>query len=357
METTMVVEIPVCPPNFDRAVAHAAGGPIQLRAGIVGLGKQALADHVPGLLTCRGAVLAAVCDIDPGVVENSSKRLSVPGYTRPAALLDEEELDLVIVCVPHHAGGAVIEAAAMRGVHVLKEKPFATSMAEARRLAEVCEGSGIHLMVTLQRRFNPIYASFIQFADQIGIPFIVDARYTMHIPDPSGGWRGHNERAGGGCIIDMGYHLIDMILWYFGLPDRIWADTSARARPDRVYDAEDTAMIHFGYDEGLYGSLLLSRFMGPKSEQLQLTGSEGIVELERGTLRRLANDGQVIESLCRQLPGLSSAACQIEHFCRIINGLRPNNSSPLDNLSHMSFIEACYLSARTHTSVNPKEIR
>jgi hypothetical protein len=162
METTMVVEIPVCPPNFDRAVAHAAGGPIQLRAGIVGLGKQALADHVPGLLTCRGAVLAAVCDIDPGVVENSSKRLSVPGYTRPAALLDEEELDLVIVCVPHHAGGAVIEAAAMRGVHVLKEKPFATSMAEARRLAEVCEGSGIHLMVTLQRRltrFMPVSSS------------------------------------------------------------------------------------------------------------------------------------------------------------------------------------------------------
>jgi predicted dehydrogenase len=79
----------------------------------------------------------------------------------------------------------------------------------------------------------------------------------------------------------MGYHLIDMILWYFGLPDRILADTSTTARSDRTYDPEDTALIHFGYDSGLYGSALLSRFIGPKSEQIRLVGSKGIVALER----------------------------------------------------------------------------
>jgi predicted dehydrogenase len=68
----------------------------------------------------------------------------------------------------------------------------------------------------------------------------------------------------------MGYHLIDMILWYFGLPDRVLADLSVEARPDRTYDAEDTALIHFGYESGLYGSLLLSRFIGPKTEQIRL---------------------------------------------------------------------------------------
>ena len=143
-------------------------------------------------------------------------------------------------------------------------------------------------MVTLQRRFNPIYTSFLQLADRIGTPFVVDAAYTLHTPDPSDGWRGEVATAGGGCVIDMGYHLVDMLIWYFGLPDRVYADLSTTARPDRRYDAEDTAVIQFGYDSGLYGSLLLSRFIGPKTERIRVVGSRGIVDLERGRLRRLA---------------------------------------------------------------------
>jgi predicted dehydrogenase len=251
-------------------VAPVPGGARKvMRAGVVGIGKQALSDHIPGLLAADSAELAAICDEDPEVVREQRYQLRVPGYTDFREMLASENLDLVVVTVPHHAGRQVIEAAAGSHVHVLKEKPFATSADEARELAGICEKAGIQLMVTLQRRFNPIYTSFVQLADQIGTPFVVDAQYTMHIPDPSEGWRGLAAKAGGGCIIDMGYHLIDMILWYFGQPDRILADISALARPDRDYDAEDTALIHFAYDSGLYGSLLISRFIGPKREQIR----------------------------------------------------------------------------------------
>jgi predicted dehydrogenase len=262
----------------------------------------------------------------------------------------------VVVCVPHIADRKIIEAAAERGIHVLKEKPFATTLAEARELVTRCEVAGIELMVTLQRRFNPIYTSFSQLADQIGTPFMVDAAYTLHVSDPSDGWRGHIDAAGGGCVIDMGYHLIDMLLWYFGLPDRVTADMSTSARPDRDYDAEDTALIHFGYDNGLYGSLLLSRFVGPKSEQIRLVGSRGIVHLERGRIRRLANNGEVVESLVREQAWPAAAVSQVDYFCRVIEGLRPNISGPRENLAHLSFIQSCYQSARTHTAVNPKEL-
>lgn len=163
-------------------------------------------------------------------------------------------------------------------------------------------------------------------------------------------------KAGGGCIIDMGYHLIDMILWYFGLPDRVLADISVSARPDREYDAEDTALIHFSYDSGLYGSLLLSRFIGPKTEQIRLVGSKGMVHLECGRIRRLANGGEVIESLSRDQAWPSAATGQIDYFCRVVEGIRPNVSGPQENLSHMSFITASYESARTHAYINPKEL-
>jgi predicted dehydrogenase len=184
----------------------------------------------------------------------------------------------------------------------------------------------------------------------------VDAQYTFHTEDPGAGWRGRAEAAGGGCIIDMGYHLIDMILWYFGLPDRVLADLSMTARPDRCYDAEDTALIHFGYDSGLYGSLLLSRFIGPTTEHIRLAGSKGIIHLERGRIRRLTNDGQVVESLSREQSWPSAATCQIDHFCRVIADLRPNTSGPQQNLAHMSFIAACYESARQRTYISPREL-
>jgi predicted dehydrogenase len=329
---------------------------MKLRAGVIGLGKQALEDHIPGLYASDGATLVAVCDDNPEVVREQQYQHRVPGYTDFQEMFKSENLDLVVVCVPHHVGRPVIETAAAHKVHILKEKPFATSMEEARALVDICEHSGVRLMVTLQRRFNPIYTSFTQLADQIGTPFVVDAQYTLRIADPSEGWRGLAAKAGGGCIIDMGYHLIDMILWYFGLPDRVLADISASARPDREYDAEDTALIHFRYDSGLYGSLLLSRFIGPKTERIRLAGSKGIVQLERGRIQRLTNGGEVIESLSREHAWPSAAACQIDYFCRVIEGLRPNVSGPSENLAHMSFIAACYKSARTHSYVNPKEL-
>ncbi len=327
-----------------------------LRVGVVGLGRQALDDHLPGLEATDSAELVAVCDENPEVVREQHTRYDVPGYTDFRQMFAHEQLDLVMVCVPHDVGRAVIEAAAERHVHVLKEKPFATTMAEAKELAEICQQSGIRLMVTLQRRFNPIYTSFTQLAEQIGTPFAIDARYTLHIDDPSDGWRGNTATAGGGCVIDMGYHLIDLILWYFGLPDRITADLSVSARPDRTYDAEDTALIHFAYDSGLYGSLLLSRFIGPKAEEIRLVGSRGIVHLERGRLRRLTNSGEIIESLVREQGWPSAATSQINYFRQVIDGDRPNLSGPQENLAHMSFVAACYQSARTHTSVNPKEL-
>lgn len=327
-----------------------------LRAGVIGLGHQAVEDHLPGVLASNSAELAAVCDENAAVVSEQAQQYQVSGYTDFREMLAAEQLDFVIVCVPHDVGRKVIEAAAEHRVHVLKEKPFATSLVEALELTRLCQQAGIQLMVTLQRRFNPIYKSFTQLADQIGTQFLVDARYTVHVEDPSDGWRGVTAKAGGGCVIDMGYHLIDLILWYFGLPDSITADLSVRARPDRHYDAEDTALVHFSYENGLYGSLLLSRFVGPKAEEIRLVGSQGIVHLERGCIRRLTNGGEVIESLRREQAWPAAAACQIDYFHHVIKGTRPNLSAPEDNLAHMAFVSACYEAARTRTSVNPQEL-
>ncbi|MFD4272981.1 Gfo/Idh/MocA family oxidoreductase [Streptomyces cyaneofuscatus] len=325
------------------------------RAAIIGLGRQAAEDHLPGLFGSSRAELVAVCDNNPDILHERADTLGVPGFTRTSDLLAETAPDFVIVAVPHHVGRAVIEECAAAGVHVLKEKPFATSVEEARELTGICQDGRVELMVTLQRRFNPIYTSVAGMLDQIGTAFLVGGHYSFHTPDPGAGWRGDLGQAGGGCILDMGYHLIDLLLWYFGLPSRVIAEFSATALPEGRYDAEDTAVVQLGYDSGLYGSLVLSRWMAPKTESLRVVGTGGSVVLTKGSVQRLALDGTVVEELTRPCAP-SVATAQIDYFCRVLDGERPNVSGPEQHLAHAAFIASCYESKAAGRYIDPKEM-
>ncbi|MER5784342.1 Gfo/Idh/MocA family oxidoreductase [Streptomyces mobaraensis] len=325
------------------------------RAAMVGLGGQAAGDHLPGLAQCRLAELVGVCDIDADRVAVAADAYQVPGFTTVEHLLRKVRPDFVIAAVPHHAGRAVVAACAEAGVHMLKEKPFAIDPHEAAELVALCDESGIELMVTVQRRFHPVYAAGFQLLERIGIPYLVEGRYTFHCPDPAAGWRGRAELAGGGCLADMGYHLIDLLIWYLGLPDRVLADTTTAAVPGAEYDAEDTALVHLAYDHDLYGSLLISRSVGPKTERLTITGPHGTLAVERGIVRLLDPSGQIVETLLREPAWPYPPAALIDRFCRVLDGTAPNPSGPAAQLPHAAFLAAAYTSVATNRPTAPKE--
>lgn len=325
------------------------------RAAVIGLGRQAQSDHLPAIKASQRAELVAVCDTDSHQAAATSAAYQVPGYTNLDLLLAETRPDFVIAAVPHHVGREVVSTCAASGVHVMKEKPFAISPSEAAGLVETCRASGIELMVTVQRRFHPVYTAALQLLEHIGSPYLVQGRYHFHCPDPSSGWRGQTKLAGGGSLADMGYHLIDLVIWYLGLPDRILAGTSAAALPGAVYDAEDTALVYLAYDSGLNGSLLVSRSVGPKTEQLAITGPRGTVIVERGRVSRLDPDGQLIETLVREPAWPCAATDQIDCFCQVLEGQRPNPSGPTAHLPHAAFLGAAYASRATGRPMDPKE--
>ncbi|GGP45692.1 Gfo/Idh/MocA family protein [Streptomyces abikoensis] len=328
---------------------------VRKRAVVVGLGGQATGDHLPGLAECRLAELVGVCDVDPDRIALVADRHHVPGFTDIEQLLKSVRPDFVIIAVPHHSGREVVKACAGAGVHVLKEKPFATDPHEAADLAMLCEKAEIELMVTVQRRFHPVYAGALALLERIGDPYLVEGRYTFHCPDPAAGWRGRAELAGGGALADMGYHLVDLLLWYLGLPDRVLAGISTAAAPESEYDAEDTALVHVAYDRGLYGSLLVSRSTGPKTEHLAITGPHGTLAIERGTARLLAPGGQVVESLLREPAWPCPPATVIDRFCRVLDGTATNPSGPAEHLPHAAFLAAAYASTATNQPADPKE--
>ncbi|MEK2474440.1 Gfo/Idh/MocA family protein [Streptomyces noursei] len=201
----------------------------------------------------------------------------------------------------------------------------------------------------------PVYAAAPHLLDQIGSPYLVEGRYTFHCPDLAAGWRGRAKLAGGGCLADMGYHLIDLLLWYLGLPDRVLADTSTATVSGTEYDAEDTSLVHLAYGCGLYGSLLVSRSAGPKTEHLAITGPHGTPLIERGAARLLDPAGQVVEPLLREPAWPCSPAVQIDRFCRVLDRSCPNPSGPAEHLPHAAFLAAAYASAATTRPADPTE--
>jgi predicted dehydrogenase len=330
----------------------------KMKVAIIGLGHQTIEDHLPAVLASTDVELI-------GVVESNEQTLAkflkenkeIPGYINLGELFKKEKPDFIIVAVPHNCHYEVTKQAIENGVHVLKEKPFAISLGQARELNKLASENNVKVSVTLQRRFNPIYSTFFQLIDKIGEPFYIDAKYTFFTDKPHDGWRGKKELAGGGCLIDMGYHMIDLLMWYFGLPDKIFSELSSEAKEGISYNAEDTTQVTFRYDEKkLWGNLLVSRVIPPKQEQLNVYGTRGIIHIERGKIEKYSCDGELQESLERKNSWPSAAQDQLECFVKVIKGEKENINNPEKHYNHLAFIEAAYKSKNTGMYVNPKEL-
>lgn len=331
------------------------------RVGMVGLGKQA-DDHLPALRASDDFNLVGVCDVNEERTRLVAGQYGVPGYATFEQMLEEQKLDVVMLTVPHHAYLEYIRMAAAKGIHVIKEKPFAVSMDEAKQMVEIQHKFGIYIGVTLQRRYNPVFTTFPQLRRQIGRVFMVEGKYTYNIKDLSQGWRASKELAGGGALIDMGYHFVDLLVWYFGLPSFVYARLSRGNRPGQNYDVEDMADINIDYPglnsgERIIGNLIISRVYIRKEEFLLVHGTEGGILLERGQISRHDLDGNLIERLSREGGWPSAARDQLEaHGRRIVHHQLTVGNQLHEHLQHIAFIEAAYRSDLLNTPVSPADI-
>lgn len=234
-------------------------------------------------------------------------------------------------------------------------------MREAQEIHQMVHDR-VFLGVILQRRFNPIFQAFPQMRRQIGKIFSIEGRYTMNVLNLSEGWRASFAHAGGGALIDMGYHFIDLLVWYMGMPQSVTARISRGNRLGQEYDVEDTVNLLFdyhipeSYHEKTVGNFLISRVYPIKSEVLTVYGTKGVVEVQRGQIRRLNLHGNEEEVLSRKEGWPSAMIDQLDHFGRaIIDGERRSWHDYEEHLKHIAIIEAAYESDRSASSCNPAD--
>lgn len=190
-----------------------------------------------------------------------------------------------------------------------------------------------------------------ELLSKIGEPFLIEGAYHIYVDNPHEGWRGDKRLAGGGCIIDMGYHLIDILTLYLGLPSSVIAHATNRAIPEAKYDAEDTATLLVDYEDGLSGYLSISRFVAPKTEYLKITGSTGMLEITKQAATLYKNNGEVVTSIHAAAP-----VVPVKHFVEFLQSGGPSLLAAEHHLNNMALIEAAYLSIENKQLVNPYKL-
>jgi len=195
----------------------------KLRMGVVGLGMGA--GHVKGYQADGRAEVVALCDVDGARLKARGKEYGVSElFTDAGEMLRKAALDGVSIATPNKFHAPLTIAALRRGVHVLCEKPMAMTVREAQRMMEAAKKARRNLMINFSYRFNDMSYALKQQVEAGVVGDIYFGRTVWHrrrgIPG-FGGWFGKKELAGGGPLIDLGVHRLDLALWLMGYPEPV----------------------------------------------------------------------------------------------------------------------------------------
>jgi len=218
--------------------------PPMIRVGLLGHGQAGAVLHAP--------LIEAVADFRISVVATSrtaslAERRDAPRQVEGArALIEAEDVDLVVITTPNELHFEQALAALEAGKHVVVDKPFAVTTAEADRLIEVAKARGRMLTVFHNRRRDGDFLAVREAiaSGALGELLLFEARWDRFRPLPPQTWK-NRALAGVGQLWDLGPHLVDQALQLFGAPDRVTADLAVQ-RPGGLADDYFELTLSYG---------------------------------------------------------------------------------------------------------------
>jgi predicted dehydrogenase len=232
----------------------------KIRVGVIGLGIGR--HHIRGYQIHPNAEVVAIADLDEARLAEIGDQYAIARrYASGEEMIAAGELDVVSVATPNKLHAPQTIAALQAGCHVLCEKPMAMSAAEARAMLAAAKQAGKRLMIDFSYRFSEQSQALKAQVDAGVLGEVYFARTLWHrrrgLPR-FGGWFGRKAISGGGPLIDLGVHRLDLALWLMGYPTPVWVMgrtynpiASALAAERGVdYDVEDMAVAMVTFDNG-----------------------------------------------------------------------------------------------------------
>jgi predicted dehydrogenase len=258
--------------------------PGPLRFALVGCGNIGRT-HAEALARLGGpgeATLVAVQDVVPERAAAFAAEHGARALTW-AQVLADPEIDAVTLCTPSGTHADLGIAALEAGKHVVVEKPMDADLAQARRLQDAADRTGLTLAVISQHRFDPATraAAAVVAAGGLGRTTLVEVSVPWWRPQgyyDADAWRGTRAGDGGGALINQAIHTVDLMLALAGPVVRVQAEAATLAH---AIEVEDVVVATLTFAGGALGTLAASTAVNPgRPARLALHGDGGVLVIE-----------------------------------------------------------------------------
>lgn len=346
--------------------------------GIIGCGGISRWAHSSYYKVAKNVKIVAVCDILPDRVVQFRDEYypEAETYTDWRELLKRDDIDCIDICTPNYLHAEIAIASFARGFHVFSEKPDTVTPELAQAMKDAADKAGKLLMVMRNNRFSPISAYAKKFIDDGRMGKIYAGRCAWQrrrgIPG-KGGWFTTKAQSGGGPLIDLGVHMIDLAIWLMGNPRpvavsgntfREFADTDSSdsenskfgdANAAGTFDVEDLAMGLIRFDNGAVLQIEFSWASNIKAEHrfVELRGTKaGLTWMDGSTLDIYGEDDIALTDThidSRQIshPNMGDHALNLKNFFDALDGVAEPCYKPQQGIDMIKILDAMYKSAET----------
>ena len=226
----------------------------KLRFGVIGAGGIADRRTIPGMMLAKNAVLTAV--MGPNLERTEKIRAKYGAkraYDREEELLSDPEVDAVYIATPISEHARQAKLAADYGKHILIEKPLAMTADEGESVVKYCAERNIMIAAGFMMRFGSHVMSMKKALAEGKIGQVVSGytQFTVWLPYEEGNWRQIKAKAGGGAMMDLSVHTIDLMEYITGMRvTQVAAMNEKLAFPEPQYDVEDSSTILLRMENG-----------------------------------------------------------------------------------------------------------
>lgn len=346
----------------------------EIRLGVIGAGFIGRV-HLEKFGSVDGVRLAGLTEVSKELATSAAAKYGVEKlYASADELITAEEIDAVVVAVPNKFHAPLTVKAIEHGKHVLVEKPMALNGDAARRIVAAQKKSGVTVMVAHQMRWLPEPQLVKRMVESGELGEVYNAKCGMwrrkNIPG-WGSWFTRMAEAGGGPMIDIGVHVLDMAMWLLGnpRPSTVFGSTYAKFGPqkkgtgswgtpqwDGVFDVEDLATGMIKMEDGSTLTLEVSWAANTLSDNrhfIDLMGTDGGASIRGGELTFTSQKFDRPIDVPVDAPNAGDARTLLaEHFASCVRtGTKPI-SDAVSGLVNNTILDAVYESAKTNAAVD-----
>ena len=288
----------------------------------------------------------------------ASEKFHVPkvyaGNNSWEEMIDEQELDIISICTPNYLHAPIVLKAVEKNVHILCEKPIAISREELNHLESALAPKGLIFFTSFQKRYNHVFRLIKRVLDENILGKITSVRYFFSHYGPYKSWKALSEekwffdskKAGGGVLLDLGVHCIDMLRYLFGEYDKVNGinfNTSCINMDD-----EDNCNVLFRFKKDILGIISVS-WCNEFLETLDIFGTKGFIKIDISGRNPLLfgpkslKRNKVIKDLLEFKPTNESAQNKlIDHFVKCIQTNKQESPSFDDGKKAVEFVLDAY---------------